>query len=178
MGKKTGKKDDRPFRPCVGIMLLNQAGEVFVGNRVDTDDDTWQMPQGGIDKGESPRQAALRELKEEIGTDRVEVLAEASRWFDYELPGKLSRRIWKGRYRGQTQLWFAMRFLGTDEDIVLDRHHREFTAFQWVPIDRLVELIIPFKRAVYQQVVGEFRALAQASARPDPQDPDRGTAKP
>jgi len=175
LGKKSGKGDPRPYRPCVGIMLLNGAGEVFVGNRVDTGDDSWQMPQGGIDRGESPREAAVRELKEEVGTDKVEILAETSGWLDYDLPDKLSRKVWKGRYRGQTQKWFAMRFLGSDADIALDNHHQEFTAYRWVPIDRLVELIIPFKRSVYQQVVEEFRGLARPS--PGRQKPQSGPGK-
>ena len=158
-------------------MLLNADGEVFVGNRVDTGDDSWQMPQGGIDRGESPRKAAIRELKEETGTDKVRILAKSSRWLDYDLPKDVSRRIWKGRYRGQTQRWFAMRFLGSDSDIVLDNHHREFTAYRWVPIDRLVDLIIPFKRLVYQQVVDEFRELARPVAGPADGDSSVGQAK-
>jgi len=165
-GKKSDTNDPRPYRPCVGIMLFNAAGDVFVGNRVDTGDDSWQMPQGGIDRGESARDAALRELKEEVGIDKVQILAKTSRWLDYDLPEDLSRRIWKGRYRGQTQRWFAMRFLGSDAEIALDNHHRESTAYQWVPIDWLVDLIIPFKRLVYQQVVEEFRELARPVAGP------------
>lgn len=147
-----------PYRPCVGIMLLNRRGEVFVGRRIDTPD-AWQMPQGGIDAGETPVQAALRELEEEIGTDRAEVLAQTPDWLRYDLPPELVGVAWKGRYRGQEQKWVACRFTGSDADITLATAHPEFDAWQWVAIDRVVELIVPFKREIYAQVVAAFRHL-------------------
>jgi putative (di)nucleoside polyphosphate hydrolase len=147
-----------PLRPCVGIMLINARGEVFVGQRVDRDDDAWQMPQGGIDKGESPRRAALRELKEEVGLDaaEVEILAETRDWFSYDLPPRLVPKVWGGKYRGQKQKWFLMRFSGSDEAIDLDYHHREFSTWQWVPAERLPELIVAFKRPIYERLLEEF----------------------
>ena len=155
--------DTRPYRPCVGALLINREGLVFIGARSDTPDRAWQMPQGGIRKGETPETAAFRELKEEIGTDKAIVLAESESWLSYDLPTEASHRKWKGRYRGQTQKWFALRFLGSDADIDLDTSdHAEFQAWLWVPIDRLPSLIIPFKRPVYEAVVAEFRHLAVA----------------
>ncbi len=138
-------------------MLVNDAGAVFVGNRIDTPGDHWQMPQGGIDEGETPEEAAWRELREEVGTDKAEIIAESASWHAYDLPPSLSRRVWKGRYRGQTQKWFALRFLGTDADIDLTRHKPEFSEWRWVALDRLVDLIVPFKRAIYARVADEFR---------------------
>jgi putative (di)nucleoside polyphosphate hydrolase len=117
------------------------------------------MPQGGIDPGETPLVAALRELKEEIGTDRAEILGESRLWRSYDLPPAIAARMWNGRYRGQTQKWVAMRFLGTEADIVLDTPHPEFSAWRWVPADKLVDLVVPFKRCVYLSVVDEFRHL-------------------
>lgn len=152
--------DSRPYRPCVGLMLLNRDGRVFVGNRIDTPGNHWQMPQGGIDEGEQPREAAIRELREEIGTDRATILAESSDWYSYDLPPALSRKVWKGRYRGQTQKWFALRFDGVDADIDLETHHPEFSTWQWADVGSLIDLIVPFKRDIYRQVVSEFRYLA------------------
>jgi len=157
-----GETDGRPYRPCVGVMLLNTAGLVFVGNRIDVPGDHWQMPQGGIDDGESPAEAAFREVQEETGIspEKVRLIRESDRWLHYDLPVGLSRRIWKGRYRGQKQRWFAMRFLGVDADIDLDFHTPEFGAFRWASIADLADLIVPFKRDTYQQVVNEFRDVA------------------
>jgi putative (di)nucleoside polyphosphate hydrolase len=150
------------YRRCVGIMLLNRKGQVFVGSRVERDfRNAWQMPQGGIDRGETPRQAALRELHEEVGTNKAEVLAEHPDWLRYDLPPELSRRTWRGKFRGQTQKWFAMRFLGEDRDIRLDAHHQEFEEWKWVAMAELPKLIVPFKRAVYEAVVEEFKHLAK-----------------
>ncbi len=147
------------YRRAVGIMLLNAAGEVLVAQRLDFPGDAWQMPQGGIDKGETPLQAARRELKEEIGTDKAEVIAECRRWLAYDFPPDLQRRAWRGRYRGQTQKWFAMRFTGSDADIDLATGHPEFGAWKWVPPSELTRLIVPFKRQLYQDVIEEFRGL-------------------
>lgn len=151
-----------PYRPCVGLMLLNPRGAVFVAQRIDTRGDAWQMPQGGIDPGESPRAAALRELKEEIGTAHAEILAESEHWHAYDLPAWLVPRIWGGKYRGQSQRWFCLRFLGRDDDIDLDAHQPEFQDWRWVGLDALPELIVPFKRDVYAQVIAEFRPIVDA----------------
>jgi putative (di)nucleoside polyphosphate hydrolase len=152
-------KGTSAYRRGVGIMLLARDGTVFVGRRIDREEEAWQMPQGGIDKGETPRAAALRELKEEIGTNRAEVVAESAHWHRYQLPSALRGRLWRGRYIGQEQKWFAMRFLGRDSDIDLATHHPEFDAWQWVPHHRLDELIVPFKRQVYRDVLAEFAHL-------------------
>ena len=151
----------RFYRPGVGIMLLNGSGRVFVGRRIDMPAGlaAWQMPQGGIDDGETPRQAALRELQEEVGTEKAEILAESQLWHRYDLPPEIARRRWKGRFRGQRQKWFAMRFTGSDADIDLATHHPEFDAWEWVEPERLPELIVPFKRRIYEAVLTEFHAL-------------------
>lgn len=154
--------DRLPYRPCVGMLLLNSEGKVFVGRRIDAagdGDNIWQMPQGGIDDGESPAEAALRELREEIGTDKAEVLAESSHWLHYDLPSDLVGKIWRGRYRGQKQRWFALRFLGEDSDIDLATAHPEFDAWRWVELEEVPGLVIPFKRDTYRAVVSEFRQL-------------------
>ncbi len=158
-----GPEDPRPWRACVGLMLFGPDGRVWVGDRTDTPGNHWQMPQGGIDEGESPREAALRELREEIGTGKAEIVAEYPDWLKYDLPPEISRRIWGGRYRGQMQRWFALRFTGRDEDIRLDRHTREFETWKWEDIERLPDLVIGFKRDIYEKVVAAFRHLA----RPD-----------
>jgi len=145
------------YRRAVGIMLINRESKVFVAQRVDFAGDAWQMPQGGIDTGESPRQAALRELKEEIGTNEAEFLAESKGWLTYEFPPELRARVWRGRYRGQRQKWFGMRFLGDDSDIDLETKHPEFSAWKWVDPEDLPRLIVPFKRQLYIELLTEFR---------------------
>lgn len=149
---------DLPYRPCVGVMLLNGAGDVFVGQRLDSDVPAWQMPQGGIDKGESWRDAALRELWEETGVsaDLVEFVAETQGWVRYDLPEDLIGRIWKGRYRGQEQKWVLLRYLGTDDQVRIATEHPEFSKWRWLPAGELVANIVPFKRAVYEQVLEAF----------------------
>ena len=148
------------YRPCVGIFLLDAAcRRVLVGRRRDTPE-AWQMPQGGIDAGESPVAAGRREMREEIGTDRASLLRESRVWRSYDLPPEIARRMWRGRFAGQSQRWLAFRFLGADGEIRLDAARRpEFTAWRWVPPDGLLDLIVPFKRDVYRAVVEEFRAL-------------------
>jgi putative (di)nucleoside polyphosphate hydrolase len=146
-------------------MLLNRTGQVFVARRIDMPKlPAWQMPQGGIDPGETPRQAALRELKEEIGTDRVEILGESRIWLKYDLPVELAAGIWGGRYRGQRQKWFAMRFIGNDMDFDLATGHPEFDAWKWIRPEQLPGMIVPFKRQLYIDILAELRAHCVAAA--------------
>ena len=154
-----GDPGSLPYRRSVGIMLLNSENLVFVGRRIDQIVETWQMPQGGIDAGESPRQAALRELEEEIGTAKATFLAESRDWLSYDLPADLVDKVWQGRYRGQTQKWFAMRFTGADADIDLNTAHAEFSDWRWLATAELLDWIVPFKRDVYARLVAEFGAL-------------------
>jgi putative (di)nucleoside polyphosphate hydrolase len=151
---------DLPYRPCVGIMLFNKDGKVFVGKRIDQTVEGWQMPQGGIDTGETPRQAALRELLEEVGTDKADIIAEMDDWVTYDLPEHLVGVAFKGKYKGQRQKWFALRFTGQDGDIDLTAHEPEFSAFQWVSLETLPGLIVPFKRKIYKAVIAAFQNLA------------------
>ncbi|PKU25433.1 RNA pyrophosphohydrolase [Telmatospirillum siberiense] len=149
-----------PYRPCVGLMLFNAQGLVFTAKRIDTDIDAWQMPQGGIDAGESPRQAAFREMKEEIGTDSAEILGESADWLRYDLPADLVGKVWKGRFRGQEQKWFALRFTGRDCDIDIRTEHPEFCDWRWSRFDQLPDLVVPFKRDLYRAIVREFTPIA------------------
>jgi len=160
MGTQLEPSGDGEYRPCVGIMLLNRRGEVLVARRADVKGEAWQMPQGGIDKGEEPRTAALRELKEEVGTDQAEILAESKNWLSYDLPSELSEKARHLGWRGQRQKWFVMRFMGRDNDISLAAEHAEFDAWKWVPARELPNLIVAFKRQVYIDLLAEFPALA------------------
>lgn len=152
-----------PYRPCVGVMLVNAQGLVFVGKRIDSKEgDAWQMPQGGIDEGEELHPAALRELAEETGVpaDLVTVLAQTEEELFYDLPEHLVGKLWRGKYRGQRQHWLLLRFNGEDHQIRLDAHEpAEFCDWKWVEPEQLPELIVPFKRRVYRQVVEAFRGL-------------------
>jgi putative (di)nucleoside polyphosphate hydrolase len=145
-----------PLRRGVGIMLVNNSGQVFVGQRIDVSVDAWQMPQGGIEDAESPRTAALRELREEIGTSNADVVVATEAWLQYELPAELLERLPEDAWRGQQQKWFLMRFRGIDAEINVATEHPEFSKWKWVPIDQLVELIVPFKRELYRNVLQEF----------------------
>jgi putative (di)nucleoside polyphosphate hydrolase len=155
--------NDAKYRPCVGVMLLNHRGEVFVAQRIDTPAEAWQMPQGGIDTGEDPRAAALRELREEIGTDKAEILAESKDWLRYDLPIELMEKTRHGGWHGQRQKWFVMRFTGDDSDVDLATEHPEFSAWKWVPIEQLPDLIVSFKRHVYLDLLAEFGELSRLS---------------
>ena len=165
-------KDGRGYRRGAGMMLLNARNQVFVARRRDMPSEAWQMPQGGIDEGESPAAAALRELREEIGTDRAAIIAESPRWFTYDLPVELLDRLWGGRFRGQTQKWFVLRFTGTDADIDLETDEPEFSEWKWIAPETLPDVIVPFKRGLYANLLVEFRDVLAA---PVPQATDGGS---
>ncbi|MBR3369640.1 MAG: RNA pyrophosphohydrolase [Rhodobacteraceae bacterium] len=147
-----------PYRPCVGIMLINDDGLIFAAQRLDSAVPAWQMPQGGIDEGEAPGVAALRELNEEISVtpDLVVPLAETRDWLAYDLPHDIVPRIWKGRYRGQKQRWFLMRFTGRDDQIDIQTQHPEFSQWRWIAAQDMLAEIVPFKRDIYASVIDEF----------------------
>ncbi len=150
-----------PYRDCVGIMLLNTDNQVFVAKRIDMVSEAWQMPQGGIDEGESPEECAMRELEEEIGTANADIIETMEEWLHYDLPEHLVPKVWGGKYRGQRQKWFAMRFKGADSDINLETAEPEFSEWQWTSMASLPDLIVPFKRELYSQLVKRFQHLAQ-----------------
>ena len=154
---------DLPYRPCVGVMLVNEDGRVFVGKRIDNKEgDAWQMPQGGMDDGEDVLTAGFRELGEETGvtTANATLIARAKEELLYDLPPELAGKLWRGKYRGQRQAWLLMRFTGTDADINLEAHNPpEFCEFQWIDPERLPDMIVPFKKRVYRAVLEEFRSL-------------------
>ncbi|MVA24258.1 RNA pyrophosphohydrolase [Agrobacterium vitis] len=175
MTQTTVKAEDLPYRPCVGIMVLNAQGLVWAGRRIpllnseyDGSPQLWQMPQGGIDPGEDPKEAAYRELYEETGMKTVTLLAEAPNWINYDLPPALIGIGLRGKFRGQTQRWFAFRFDGDENEIQINppptSQHAEFDEWQWKPMAELPDLIVPFKRGVYEQVVAAFRHLSPAEA--------------
>lgn len=158
-----GHSDKILYRPCVGILLLNKENLVFVGERIDTPG-AWQMPQGGIDHHEDVRTAAIRELKEEIGTDNVEIIRIAQKKLRYDLPETMRAKLWNGAYRGQEQTWVAARYIGEDRDICLTAHAPpEFSDWKWVSLSETLPLIVPFKREIYTQVIEMFKDLAHLS---------------
>lgn len=160
--------DDLPYRPCVGVMLLNPKGLVFIGRRIGGPEHVdaehvWQMPQGGVDPGEDTWEAAQRELYEETNVRSMEKLAEVGDWLTYDIPRTIAGRAWKGRYRGQKQKWYAARFTGDESEIDIKSpagHKQEFIAWRWEPMKNLPELIVPFKRPVYERVVEEFKKFS------------------
>ena len=148
-----------PYRPCVGLMVCNPKGGVFAGQRLDSTYDAWQMPQGGVEKGEDPEAAALRELEEETGIPEsaVEVVAQTADWIPYDLPHHLVPKLWKGRFRGQKQRWFLLKFHGDDSLININTKHPEFSRWCWLKPEELLEKIVPFKRDTYERVIREFK---------------------
>ena len=161
------RPDITAYRPCVGVMLLNRDRLVWVGRRFEKQNDDgvgkwWQMPQGGIDKDEDPARAAIRELAEETSVTSAEIITQSPGWYKYDLPSQLIGTSWKGKYRGQTQKWFAMQFLGDDAEINLTPpgHSQEFDEWRWVKMEDMLDLIVPFKRNVYVEVIAAFGHLA------------------
>ena len=152
----TSPYERRPYRPCVGIFLLNNDGLVFAGRRIDSRAEAWQMPQGGIDAGESPLQACMREMREEIGTNTAELVSQHDDWLYYDIPLPLADRLWQGQYKGQKQKWMALRFTGNDSDINIATEEPEFCEWKWLSPHDLVDLAVPFKRDVYQNVLAAF----------------------
>jgi putative (di)nucleoside polyphosphate hydrolase len=163
------KRKPLPYRRGVGIALIDGRGRVFVGRRLDTVG-AWQMPQGGIDGRERARDAAWRELLEEVGTKKARIVAESRGWLTYDLPKRLQPKVWGGKYRGQKQKWFLMRFTGSDDDIDLAAHKPEFSHWKWLPFEQLPKVIVGFKRKLYRDVVAEFKddvaGLGAARSRP------------
>lgn len=156
--------DPRPYRSGVGALLLNGAGRVWVGERIRRAGQQleypWQLPQGGLDAGEDPQAAVFRELEEETGTAKAEIIAETPDWLTYDLPVEIRDQVWKGRFRGQRQKWFALRFLGRDRDFNLNLHHQpEFSSWRWAPMAELPALVVPFKQGLYHDLLAAFRHL-------------------
>ena len=153
---KTNPKD---YRPNVGMMIINQKKEIFVGKRIDHPSEFWQMPQGGSDTKEIPSIAALREMEEEVGIkeNKVEMLTESQDWYYYSIPKDLAKTLWKGKYKGQRQKWFLYKFKGTDKDINIHTEHPEFSDYKWVTKDFLVPNIVPFKKEIYEKLLVEFQ---------------------
>ena len=152
---------ERPYRPCVGICLVNDDGLIFAGKRIDNRSEAWQMPQGGIDEGEDAVTACFREMAEEIVTDNAELVAEYPDWLDYDIPEPLANKLWHGTYRGQSQKWMLLRYRGADSDINIETDIPEFESWQWMAPEQLVQLAVPFKKDVYQALMAEFSKLFQ-----------------
>lgn len=149
----------QPYRPSVGMMLLNEIGHVLVGKRIDTESNAWQMPQGGLNKDETTDTALWREMREEIGTDKAEILARSKNWLTYDFPPDLAPKLWNGQFSGQIQMWYLMRFTGDETDIRLDTYKPEFDEIKWVPPKDLPDLAIWFKKEIYSTVLSEFRPI-------------------
>ena len=152
-------KNDLAYRPCVGIVLIKK-GKIFAGQRLDYKSSAWQMPQGGIEDNESPKDAAFRELKEETGIKKkhIKIILESKNWVRYDLPVELISKLWNGKFRGQKQKWFAMEFFGTDSDININTVSPEFSQWKWMTADQLIKSIVPFKKNVYKKILSKFSA--------------------
>ena len=153
------KSNSKDYRPNVGMMIINQKKEIFVGKRIDHPSNFWQMPQGGIDTQEIPSIAALREMDEEVGIkkNKVDLLTESKDWYYYSIPSDLAKTLWKGKYKGQRQKWFLYKFKGTEKDINIHTEHPEFSDYKWVTKDFLVPNIVPFKKKIYEKLLLEFK---------------------
>ena len=153
------KSNSKDYRPNVGMMIINQKKEIFVGKRIDHPSNFWQMPQGGIDAQEIPSIAALREMDEEVGIkkNKVDLLTESKDWYYYSIPSDLAKTLWKGKYKGQRQKWFLYKFKGTEKDINIHTEHPEFSDYKWVTKDFLVPNIVPFKKKIYEKLLLEFK---------------------
>ena len=153
------KSNPKDYRPNVGMMIINQKKEIFVGKRIDHPSNFWQMPQGGIDAQEIPSIAALREMEEEVGIKKnnVDLLTESKDWYYYSIPSDLAKTLWKGKYKGQRQKWFLYKFKGTDKDVNIHTEHPEFSDYKWVTKDFLVPNIVPFKKEIYKKLLLEFK---------------------
>ena len=153
------KSNPKDYRPNVGMMIINQKKEIFVGKRIDHPSNFWQMPQGGIDVQEIPSIAALREMEEEVGIkkNKVDLLTESKDWYYYSIPSDLAKTLWKGKYKGQRQKWFLYKFKGTEKDININTEHPEFSDYKWVTKDFLVPNIVPFKKKIYEKLLLEFK---------------------
>ena len=158
--RTSSKNREDAYRPGVGIVLFNKDGHVLIAERIDNPGG-WQLPQGGIDAGEEPEIAVFREMEEEIGTRNAQIIGAMEEWITYDFPLPLAQKLWNGRYRGQKQKWIALKFLGQDSDIRLETHtHPEFSRWKWMPLNNLLDYVVPFKRAVYERVIKEFRHYA------------------
>ena len=153
------KFSEKNYRPCVGIVLINN-GSIFAGQRLDYKSNAWQMPQGGIEANESPIRAAVRELKEETGIKKkhIKIILESKNWINYDLPKELIPKLWNGKFVGQSQKWFAMEFLGSDSDVNINTKNPEFSKWQWMTKNKLLESIVPFKKRVYENILSQFSA--------------------